>query len=236
VASLLLIRHGQASYGQADYDRLSPIGERQARAVGAHLARGKLEGSIDMLFVGPLRRQQQTAALARDGAGTTLPTPTTLDELAEYPAFEILKRLGPRLVRDEPRFADLFTAPTPALMDEAFHYILGRWARGAWTDDGVERVEDFIARVRRGLDRMFRAAASGARIAAVTSAGPIGVAVGLVFGASHERMVRASTVIRNASITELVFRTRDFAWRDDQLSVMSLNLTAHLPDDLQTER
>lgn len=232
MASLLLIRHGQASYGQADYDRLSPTGEQQARAVGSQLALAKL----DAVFVGPLRRQQQTAAFARETAGDALPPATTLDDLAEYPAFEILKHLGPRLVRDEPKFATMLTAPTPELLDEAFHHIIGRWSRGEWTADGVEPVADFIARVRRALDHMFRSAASGARIAAITSAGPIGVAVGLVFGASPERMLRASTVIRNASITELVFRTRDFAWRDDQLAVMSLNGTAHLPDDLQTER
>jgi broad specificity phosphatase PhoE len=231
VASLLLIRHGQASYGQTDYDRLSSIGEQQARALGRHLASRKL----DAIFVGPLRRQQQTAALAVE-AGTTLPPTTTLDELAEYPAFEILSRLGPRLVREQPRFTQLTTAPTPKLLDEAFHLIVGRWARGEWTDDGIERVEHFVARVRAGLDRIIRAASSGARVAAITSAGPIGVAVGLVFGTTHERMVRASVVIRNASISELLFRTRDFAWRDEQLSVVSMNLTAHLPDELQTER
>ena len=32
---ILLVRHGQASWGAADYDVLSPLGERQAAAVGA---------------------------------------------------------------------------------------------------------------------------------------------------------------------------------------------------------
>jgi broad specificity phosphatase PhoE len=232
VASLLLIRHGQASYGQTDYDRLSAAGEQQARALGAHLARGKL----DALFVGPLRRQQQTAALAGEVAGAALPAPTTVEELAEYPAFEILKQLGPRLVREEPKFAQLTSAPTPKLLDEAFHLIVGKWSSGEWTAEGVERIDQFVARVRAGLERVMRSAASGARVAAITSAGPIGVAIGLAFGATHERMLRASIVIRNASISELVFRTRDFAWGHDQFSVVTSNLTAHLPDDLQTER
>ena len=34
MSTLYLIRHGQASYGEADYDRLSPRGIEQARAIG----------------------------------------------------------------------------------------------------------------------------------------------------------------------------------------------------------
>ena len=83
---------------------------------------------------------------------------------------------------------------------------------------------------------MLRAAGSGARLACVTSAGPIGVAVGLVFGIPAERMVRTSIVIRNASITELRFRSQGFDWQPDQLSLVTFNLTAHLPAELQTER
>ena len=38
VGQVLLVRHGQASWGAADYDVLSPLGERQAAATGAFLA------------------------------------------------------------------------------------------------------------------------------------------------------------------------------------------------------
>ena len=83
---------------------------------------------------------------------------------------------------------------------------------------------------------MIRAASSGARIACVTSAGPIGVAVGLTFGIPDERMVRTSIVIRNASITELKFRSQNFDWQPDQLSLVTFNVTAHLPLELETAR
>ncbi|HWU88279.1 MAG TPA: histidine phosphatase family protein, partial [Kofleriaceae bacterium] len=188
---------------------------------------------------GPLVRQQQTLAVASESAaaaGAALPAAQTVPELAEYPAFDMLKHLLPRLVAEDARFAQLETAPTPRLLDEAFHTLLGRWARDEWTVDGVERVGDFVARVRAGLDRILRVAGPGARLACVTSAGPIGVAVGLAFGIPDERMVRTSVVIRNASITELRFRGRDFDWRPDQLSLVTFNLTAHLPPGLDTER
>jgi broad specificity phosphatase PhoE len=231
VGTLYLIRHGQASYGEADYDRLSARGQDQARALGRYLAGVPL----DAVFVGPLERQLQTIALARETAGGKVPEPTTLPELAEYPAFEMLSHLMPKLVAEDPRFAELATAPTPRLLDDAFHTILGRWSRDEWQVDGVERVGTFVARVRTALDRVIRAAGSGARLACITSAGPIGVAVGLTFGIPDERMVRTSIVIKNASITELRFKSQQFDWQPDQLSLVTFNLTAHL-GGLDTER
>ncbi|HET7503053.1 MAG TPA: histidine phosphatase family protein [Kofleriaceae bacterium] len=232
MGTLYLIRHGQASYGEPDYDRLSPRGIEQASALGRWAAGARL----DALFTGPLRRQRETAQFARQSAGAALPEAQLLPELAEYPAFEMLQHMVPRLVAEDDRFAQLTTEPTPRLLDEAFHTILTRWSRNEWTAPGMEDVDAFVGRIRTGFDRVLRAAGSGARLACVTSAGPIGVAVGLVFATPPERMVRTSIVIRNASITELRFRSQGFDWQPDQLSLVTFNLTAHLPEELHTER
>lgn len=232
MGTLYLIRHGQASYGEADYDRLSPRGIEQAQAVGRWAASAELHA----LYAGPLRRQQQTAQYAREASGGRLPAHDTLAELAEYPAYELLQHLVPRLVAEDPQFEQLTTAPTPRLLDLALTTILRKWSRDEWTVDGVERVDAFVGRIRAGLDRVLRAAGSGARLACVTSAGPIGVAVGLVFGIPTERMLRTGIVIRNASITELRFRSQNFDWQPDQLSLVTFNLTSHLPAELQTDR
>lgn len=239
MGTLFLIRHGQASYGEADYDRLSVRGQEQARAVGRWLTTAK----IDEIYSGPLRRQVQTVSFATEAAtalGTALPASTELPEMAEYPAFEMLKHFVPRLVALDAKFAAIESSPTPRLLDEAFHTILARWASDEWHVDGLERVAEFVGRVRGGLTRMLSGARSGSRIACVTSAGPIGVAVGLTFGIPDSRMVRTSIVIRNASITELKFRTQDFArsaaWRPEQVSLVTFNLTSHLTDEQHTER
>jgi broad specificity phosphatase PhoE len=209
MAQLLLIRHGQASYGEPDYDRLSSRGHEQARELGRHLAGAKL----DALFVGPLRRQIETATVAIEHAGGALPHPTPIVELAEYPAFEIVKQHP--------------GAP--------FHDVMNKWARGELEIAGVEHVREFAARVRAGLDRIVGQVGSGGRIGVVTSAGPIGVALGLVFGASEHHMIRASAVVRNASISELKLRTHDFAWHPERVSLVSFNSVAHLPAELHTE-
>ena len=226
MARLILIRHGQAMYGHADFDRLSPRGQDQARAVGRHLAGAR----IDAVYRGPLRRQIETAALAAEGAGGALPEPRELAELAEYPGVELAKHFLPRLAAEQ---AQLGASPVPA--GSAFQTVLARWSRDEWTAEGVERVGEFAARVRAGLDRVIRDLRSGATVAVVTSAGPIGVAVGLVFGASELHMLRASIVVRNASITELVVRTREFAWHPERVTLLGFNSTSHLPAELVTE-
>ena len=230
MATVLLIRHGQASYGQADYDRLSDRGHAQARALGEHLAHAKL----DALYVGPLTRQQQTAAGAAETA--KLPPPTTLAEFAEYPGFDMVTRFMPKLVAEDAELAQLLTKPSRELADRAFKTILDKWSRDEWQIEGVERVTEFTARVRAGLERVIRDAGSGGRIGVVTSAGPIGTAVAMVFGASDHHMIRTGLVVRNASITELKFRSENFDWQPDQLSLVTFNLTAHLPDELDTAR
>ncbi|MFD2356655.1 histidine phosphatase family protein [Nonomuraea ferruginea] len=60
MAVIYLVRHGQASFGAADYDALSELGRHQARLVGQELLGRARE---PLLVSGSLRRQKDTAAL-----------------------------------------------------------------------------------------------------------------------------------------------------------------------------
>ncbi|MEZ4364379.1 MAG: histidine phosphatase family protein [Kofleriaceae bacterium] len=207
MADLLLIRHGQARYGEADYDRLSERGHAQARYVGREL--GKRPPSI--VFTGPLRRQVETYASARAAAeaeGMALPEPIEVAELAEYPAFELIQALMPRLSQEEARFADLAKADART-REAAFQTMIHRWGSGAWNAPGVETAAQFAARVQAGLHQAMEAAGGGRLVAVVTSAGPIGVAMGLANGGTTERMIHLSRVIQNASFSQVRFRGQD---------------------------
>ena len=67
MAVIYLIRHGQAAFGAREYDRLSPIGERQARIVGHHMRRCLPQ--LDGLCSGGMVRQDRTAEIAREAMG-----------------------------------------------------------------------------------------------------------------------------------------------------------------------
>ena len=67
MSSILLVRHGQASFGAADYDNLSDAGHEQSRVLGAALAARGV--SPDLVVAGEMTRHAQTAAGVLEGAG-----------------------------------------------------------------------------------------------------------------------------------------------------------------------
>ena len=89
---LTLVRHGQASFLQADYDKLSSLGELQARKLGEYwVARGV---RFDHVYYGPARRQTGTGEIVRQlcaDAGIEWADPVCLTEFDEYPGIEVMR-------------------------------------------------------------------------------------------------------------------------------------------------
>ena len=70
MAELILVRHGQASFGADDYDKLSDLGWRQSRWLGEYLAaRGT---RFDRVIRGSLRRHTETLDGIGEGMGKPL--------------------------------------------------------------------------------------------------------------------------------------------------------------------
>jgi probable phosphoglycerate mutase len=96
---IYLIRHGQTEFNAEDRvqgrvdSRLTPLGEAQARAMGAHMAAlVRADPAGWRLEVSPLGRARQTAAILAEAAG--LPEPVVDERLIEvgYGVFEGLTR------------------------------------------------------------------------------------------------------------------------------------------------
>ena len=62
MTTIYLIRHGQASFGAANYDQLSNKGEQQATLLGQYFA--KILKEQPYVYAGTMQRHQQTAQLA----------------------------------------------------------------------------------------------------------------------------------------------------------------------------
>ena len=94
---LTLVRHGQASFGGANYDELSDLGHRQSRILGEHWHR--LGKRFDALYSGELRRQRDTAAGML--AGLQLPAGHEHDRaFDEYDFISILRAYMPVVARE----------------------------------------------------------------------------------------------------------------------------------------
>lgn len=81
MANILLVRHGQASAGTDNYDRLSDIGIKQSEMLGAYWKQHGLQ--IDAAFSGSLERQQHTAKLALGDTHEHLKV-QVMEDLNEY--------------------------------------------------------------------------------------------------------------------------------------------------------
>jgi broad specificity phosphatase PhoE len=98
MGQILLVRHAQASFGSADYDRLSDLGREQAQLLGAWIAcRGR---RIDLAVSGRLKRHRDTAEACCAALPAALKPPLASRPDAgfdEYDADEIVARERPDL-------------------------------------------------------------------------------------------------------------------------------------------
>ena len=102
MASIILIRHGQASFGAANYDQLAGLGRRQAQLLNDYFSECGI--TLDAIYCGTLARQRQTAEIATKSqlAGTPFHIDPRFNEIRNDEQFEFLL---PELIQRNPAVA-----------------------------------------------------------------------------------------------------------------------------------
>lgn len=223
MSSLVLIRHGQASFGGPRYDALSEAGIAQSRAIGEWLReRGAAPTAV---LHGPRRRHADTAAGLLSSAGLALrqELAPALDEFAE--GEEVLDAAAVLFGRP------MTGAEAPPRGEQLRCYSAAyeAWSRGEIEIPGRASFTTFRGALRDWLRELTDApgSASGQRIMAVTSAGVVAVAVCEVLGLPDAKWSALVAVMQNASLTELQFSR-------GRCSLRSFNGTGHLPARLSS--
>jgi len=233
MSRIILVRHAQASFGSPDYDKLCPNGEKQARLLGEHWAsRGD---AFARALSGPCVRHLQTArcvAHAHLQAGRAFPEVLVMNEFDEYPGAAVYRAGLPALLEecDEARrfqralerSTDL--AERSKWFQQLFERVISKWVRGELVVDGVERWQEFCARVDRGLTRIADDGASAGDVVVFTSGGPIGVAMRRAMNLSDMDTLQTTRMSRNASFSE-------FVSSGDRFMLSAFNAHPHLDDD-----
>lgn len=232
MSQLTLVRHGQAAFLSDDYDRLSSIGEAQARQLGAFWrTRGM---TFDGIYTGPRRRQINTAKYVGEIYGETglaWPEPVVIEELDEYDGDGILREILPALAANDAALKSLVdnferaSEPTERYkhFQKMFEAATIHWVRGATASSSVESWRGFHDRVHRGMKRIVDGVTGGQRIAVFTSGGPISIMAQLAMKAPEEMAIELNWRVRNCSLTEIVFTK-------DRLTLDSFNGIPHLDD------
>jgi broad specificity phosphatase PhoE len=215
---LVLMRHGQASFGADTYDALSDLGHAQARAAGDWLRERGVRPT--RLWQGPRRRHAQTAQGLLGDGGLAVEAVTTpgLDEFGDGEDV---------LAAAEQWFGRAMTganAPPRREQLRCYDEATARWAEGRLEIPGRSSFVDFRRQVRDWLDSVVGAedAGTGRHELAVTSAGVVSAAVCEVLQLPDAQWHALLRVIHNASFTEIVFSA-------ERRSLRSFNAVGHLP-------
>jgi broad specificity phosphatase PhoE len=206
------VRHGQASFGSADYDRLSDLGSRQCRRLGEYFRAKGLR--FDAVLTGTLRRHLQSFAAIAEG----MQIQTEAQQwpgLNEYDSEAVVRAIHPQPL---PR------PDTPEQVRQHFRLLregLVHWMEGRSEPEGMPSYERFSAGVAAALERVREQHAGAVLI--VSSGGPISTAVGQVLGTAPQTTIELNMRIRNSALTEFAFTPRRHA-------LVSFNAIPHLED------
>jgi broad specificity phosphatase PhoE len=214
VGTLYLVRHGQASFGAADYDNLSELGATQASHLGAWFAKAQIKPT--RLIAGGLRRHQQTSRAWSQGFiehGGTMPD-------AEFHSID------PRW--NEYDHEDIFGKGTKAFglegmqnremnkrdFQKLFEKAITRWISGDHDTEYVEPWAGFASRCTSALSDVKKL--RGETVVVFSSGGAIGATVAHVLGLPPATAMQFNYLIANCSVSRIVYR-------DDEASLASFN-------------
>jgi len=218
VSVILLVRHGQASFGAADYDQLSARGEQQSAVLGAALAARGVRPT--RIVAGAMKRHAQTAAAAVTAAGWT-------------PEVEVDGGW------DEFDHVQLLSVHTPPETDEAvtekaafqhwFEQATLHWTRGARGEEYDEPFGGFTGRVDTAFDRLAASLDPADTAVVFSSGGPVSWTASALLDGGADLWLKLNPVMVNASVTKVVVGRRG-------RTLVAFNDHAHLEPDLLTYR
>ncbi|BFN15027.1 MULTISPECIES: histidine phosphatase family protein [Marinobacter] len=202
MATIYLVRHGQASFGKENYDQLSPRGWEQGRILGRWLA-GKVEPGA--VFGGNLQRHRETVEAITTGYGVSLPDMQVLEGLNEFDHLEVVERLRPEWADKQVMARDLASFPKPArAFQQAFEKAVTRWVSGEFDQEYSETWNGFRQRVGHALDQLIELA-DGADVIVSTSGGPIAVIAQRLLELSDRKALEMNNVIANTSVSRILY-------------------------------
>jgi broad specificity phosphatase PhoE len=221
MGQVILVRHGQASFGADDYDVLSEAGREQSRVLGRWLReRGVV---ADVVLHGEMRRQRETAEGLVEAAGW-----------AAEPAVDAgWNEFDHRAV------VAAFPAAGDVVDMKAFQAVfsdaLDRWVSGDHVEEYPETYVDFAKRAAAALTRACAGAGPGGTVLVSSSGGPIAAACVALLEPERPTVERAgawqrmNTVILNAAYSRVVVGSTG-------ARLLTFNEHEHLTESLRTYR
>jgi broad specificity phosphatase PhoE len=199
VTTLVLVRHGQASFGAQNYDELSRAGHRQAELLGAHW---KESGwSAEAWYSGTLSRQKGTASTALAALGAEGTPVTEHRAFDEYDHAGLITSYLPLIAAEHPEFKvqrrELFS--DPRTFQTFFEKVVACWIGDR---EGAQPLQETWSAFRERCGAGLRdiAPEGRERVVAFTSGGVIAAALAEALKLDGMRAFELNWRIYNASV------------------------------------
>ena len=208
MATIYLIRHGQAQFGMEEYDALSPTGIEQAKILGDSFLQRKIVPT--KIISGAMQRHQQTMDYCLEKMGLQNIDKATNDDWNEFDHRDIIAKYEPRYSNLDELKQDIFLAKNPKeKITEILIGAVSRWTSEQY-DDYNESWKTFCTRVINGLQKIESESAKDLSanrhedvVFVFSSGGSISVILQHVLQLSVQKTFELQLNIANCSITKL---------------------------------
>lgn len=204
MASIYVIRHGQASFGSENYDKLSDLGCRQAEVLGHYLRDCNIH--FDAVYSGDLQRQRKTAELAL--ASQPSQVSHTVDaRFNEVRNDEQLEVLSPTVLKENIAVQALVEKGLSASKDyqKLIEAVFNYWVSPECNEPSIQSWAEYSGGVQSALAEVMAAQGSGKTVGIFTSGGTIATIVSHVLGLGSEHAYKYYEPVINCSVTQLFY-------------------------------
>ena len=222
MALIYLVRHGQASFFNSNYDKLTDLGILQSKLVGRVLSDRKFTPKI--ISSGSLYRHQETAKYSLKELGLQL-EPTISRNWNEYDHTELISKFNPEYTDFGKLNNDIRSHPAPLkkLQDILNQSIMN------WMDNKHEYSiswNSFKENTWAELEDLATKLSSRENALVFTSGGPISAIVMKAMKLNDEQFINLQNRVINTSITKILIGKSG-------LSVSTYNDYSHLEQDFE---
>lgn len=212
MATLYLVRHGQASFAAENYDRLSELGQQQSRWLGEYFAERGIR--FARAVCGTMERQRDTARAILESMGSTLAA-------AEHPGWN--EYSGEALYK---AYVGSEWAEARAKSDVRTVYRTVKAALADWSQDRLqgplpETWSGFGERIAAAMRAACADLPDNVNVLAATSGGAIGRGIADLLQAPAQTAIELNLQFRNSGFCEIFFSPRS-------LRLISFNCIPHL--------
>ena len=205
MATIYLVRHGQASAFSENYDQLSSLGEMQSSIVGEYLNASSFKAHT--IVSGTMKRHQQTANAALEQMSQKVDV-QQIAALNEFDHQDALATFDSRFSTTGGllKLAKAQTDPRQFFVDN-FNQAIRRWTCGEFDEEYKESWSSFVTRTQAGMSALINIVQSAPKSGSTlvfTSGGVISMWCCHALGIPQENFLTINHNLVNAGITKFV--------------------------------